>query len=350
MNTRTLLTALLALCLGTANAQRVANAEYYWDTDPGTGLASPMNAVDGAYDTVLETIFMETTNLPSLGAHTLGIRVKDLQNNWGPTFTTVVVVEPSLVTAPEIKITQAEYYWDTDPGQGSATPMIAFDGDFNAALEAIALETTTLPDVGVHTLHVRARDELGAWSAPFSVVVDVMGGSVTFPEIRVAAAEYYVNEDPGPGNGTPMLAVDNDFSAALEAVRGGAIPVPVIAGVNVLWLRAKDVNNAWGPPFGVVVNIDTTITGTVAVPTLLANDMRLWPNPARADEGFTISFDHAVGQVLVRVLDASGRLIAEQRVQQERRIPVALPGAAPGVYHVGVFVDGVPRWERLVLQ
>jgi hypothetical protein len=350
MNTRTLLTALLALCLGTAHAQRVANAEYFWDTDPGAGLASPMNALDGAYDAALEAIFMETSTLPGIGAHTLGIRVKDQQNNWGPTFTTVVVVEPSLVTAPEIKITQAEYFWDTDPGQGSATPMIAFDGNFNDALEAIGAETSALPTTGVHVLHVRSKDAVGAWSAPFRVVVDVVGGVVTFPEIRVAAAEYYVNDDPGPGNGTPMLAVDSDFSAALEALRGGGIPVPVIAGVNVLWLRAKDVNDAWGPSFGVVVNIDTTITGTVGVPTLLAIDMQLWPNPTQANEGFTISFDRAVGQVQVRVLDASGRVVHEQRAQHERRIPVMLPGTAPGVYHVGVFVDGVPRWERVVLQ
>jgi hypothetical protein len=350
MNTRILLTATLALCLGTAHAQRVANAEYFWDTDPGAGSATTMNAVDGTFDSAVEAIFMETSTLPGAGAHTLGIRVRDQQNNWGPTFTTVVVVEPSLITAPEIKVTQAEYFWDIDPGQGNATPMIAFDGNFNDALEAISAETSALPASGVHVLHVRARDAVGVWSAPFRVVVEVLGGVVTFPEIHVAAAEYYVNEDPGPGNGTPMLAVDNDFNAALEAIRGGGIPVPVIAGVNVLWLRAKDVNDAWGPSFGVVVNIDTTITGTVGVPTLLANDMHLWPNPARADEGFTIAFDRAVGNVQVRVLDAAGRVVHEQRAQQERRVQVALHGAAPGVYHVGVVVDGAPHWQRVVLQ
>lgn len=350
MNTRNLLAALCALCLGTATAQRVDNAEYFWDTDPGAGNGLPLSAADGAFNAALESLLLQTATLPSVGVHTLGIRVKDQQNNWGPTFTTVVEIGPSAVQVPEIEVTQAEYFWDNDPGEGSGTPMLAFDGDFNSALEAIALETTVLPAEGTHVLHVRSRDVNGAWSLPFRVVVEVMGGTVTFPEIQVAAAEYYVNDDPGPGNGTPMLAADNNFNAALEALRGGGLPVPVTAGVNVLWLRAKDINDAWGPSFGIVVNIDTTITGTVGMEPLSTNDMRLGPNPARAEEGFTITLDRAAGLVQVHVLDAAGRIVSEQHVQQERRIHVALPGAAPGVYHVGVFVDGVPHWERLVLH
>jgi hypothetical protein len=42
----------------------------------------------------------------------------------------------------------------------------------------------------------------------------------------------------------------------------------VTAGVNVLWLRAMDVNDAWGPSFGIVVNIGTILTGTVGVDPL----------------------------------------------------------------------------------
>lgn len=39
------------------------------------------------------------------------------------------------------------------------------------------------------------------------------------------------------------------------------------------------------------------------------------------------------------------RWISSLRVQQQRRIQVAMPGAAPGVCHVCVFVDGVPHGE-----
>ncbi|MBK9175997.1 MAG: hypothetical protein IPM46_06580 [Flavobacteriales bacterium] len=350
MNARFNLSCALLLCMATAMAQRVDNAEYFWDTDPGAGNANPMIAEDGAYDAAVEAIFLETSNLPGLGAHTLGIRVKDQSTNWGPTFTTVVVIEPPVVTAPEITVTQAEFFWDTDPGAGSGTPMVAFDGDFNSALEAISLETAVLPGDGVHVLHIRAIDVNGAWSVPFRVVVEVWGGAVTFPEIRVTAAEYFVNDDPGAGLGMPMLAVDDDFSSAFEAIKGGGIPAPVTAGVNVLWMRARDVNDAWGPSFGIVVNIDTTIAGTVGIPMQADAGFRLAPNPTTAAQGFSITFDRLVADAIIRVLDAAGRVVMEHRARNERRIELALPDAARGVYHVGIIVDGVPRWERLVVH
>jgi len=30
-----------------------------------------------------------------------------------------------------------EYFFDTDPGNGNATPMLAFDGNFNSSIESI---------------------------------------------------------------------------------------------------------------------------------------------------------------------------------------------------------------------
>ena len=42
----------------------------------------------------------------------------------------------------------------------------------------------------------------------FGVVVNVMPGVVSFPEIKVTPVEYFVNADPGDGFGTRMLAVE----------------------------------------------------------------------------------------------------------------------------------------------
>ncbi|MCC6938169.1 MAG: T9SS type A sorting domain-containing protein [Flavobacteriales bacterium] len=348
---RSFSSAALALTLSGAIAQRVDNAEYFWDTDPGAGNGIGMSAEDGAFDAAFERIFLNTSSLPGLGAHTLGIRVKDQNLNWGAVFSTVIVIEPSIVTAPEIEVSEAEFFWDVDPGEGSGTPMLAFDGDYNSALESIAMETSALPVDGVHVLNVRARDVNDAWSVPFRVIVEVLGGAVTFPEIRVSAAEYFVNIDPGAGNAMPMLAVDGDFGSALEAIKGGGIPAPVDAGVNVLWLRARDANNAWGPSFGIVVNIDTTIAGTVGMDeAATTNDVRLVPNPARMDEGFAILLDQRTSNVRVVVFDAAGRKVMDRAYSNQMRLEVAMPTAAAGVYQVGVYMNGVPRWKRLVVQ
>ena len=349
---RSLFAALLLTASITVMGQGVTAAEYYWDNDPGAGNGIAMQALDGGFGQAVEAILLETSALPAVGPHTLGIRVRDANSNWGPTFTTVVVVDLAIANAPDIEVTHAEYFWDNDPGAGNGTAMLAFDGNYNDALEAIMLETATLPAVGIHLLHIRARDANNAWSAPFRVIVDVMPGAVSFPEIKVSAAEYFVDTDPGEGNGTPMLAVDGNFGSALEGLRGGAIPV-VEAGVNVLWLRARDANGAWGPSFGIVANIDTTVTDiTTAVPAFAdTRDMVLLPNPAGAESGFIIRFSEMHGDARVVLVDAAGRTVAEHHASAATQLEVPLQGITPGVYQVGVhFREGRPEWRRLVVH
>lgn len=355
MNSKLIRNLLLALVFPAsivAMGQGVTAAEYFWDNDPGTGNGTAMQAVDGGFGQAVEAVLLESNALPAVGPHTLGIRVRDAQNNWGPLFTTVIVVDPSIVTAPNIKVTSAEFFWNTDPGAGNGTPMIAFDGNYNAAIEAIVLETTALPTVGAHVLRIRARDANGSWGPLFGVVVDVMPGVVSFPEIKITTAEYFVNTDPGEGFGTPMLAVDGDFSSAIESLRGGGIPAPVESGPNVLWLRARDANGAWGPAFGIVANIDTTITGTVDVPEFVDDrSIVLLPNPANTGVGFTVRFDTNVGDVRVMLLDGAGRLVREHHFTGSEEVYVPLSSIAKGTYHVGITLrEGPPTWRRLIVH
>lgn len=252
---------LAALANLSVNAQQVSDAEYFWGADPGAGNGSPMFAFDGNFDNAVETIVNNAIDVPGEGAHTLSIRALDDEGNWGPLFTVVVNVSPPLSAVREIKVTAAEYFFNEDPGEGNGTPMLAFDGDFNNAVETIVNSAVDVPGEGVHTLSIRARDAENNWSPLFTVVVNVSPPLSAVREIKVTAAEYYFNDDPGQGNGTPMLAVNGDFSEAIEALKGGDIPAPIQEGIHVLWMRARDAENNWGPPFGVVVNMDTTITG-----------------------------------------------------------------------------------------
>ena len=126
---RTLLAVLLVPAVLPLWAQGVSAAEYFWDNDPGPGNGTAMTALDGGFGQAVEAILMETSTLPAPGPHKLGIRVRDAQQNWGPVFATLVVVDPSLTAVPEIRVTHAEYFWDTDPGTGNGSAMLVFDGD-----------------------------------------------------------------------------------------------------------------------------------------------------------------------------------------------------------------------------
>ncbi|PKP00995.1 MAG: hypothetical protein CVU11_16500, partial [Bacteroidetes bacterium HGW-Bacteroidetes-6] len=106
---------LLLFLSGLRVSAQIATAEYFWDTDPGIGLATPIYAADGNLDEAIETLLSSGVNQPAVGMHTFNIRVKDSGNFWGPVFTSVINVE-STISATDKKIIQAEYFWDTDPG------------------------------------------------------------------------------------------------------------------------------------------------------------------------------------------------------------------------------------------
>ena len=46
------------------------------------------------------------------------------------------------LSAQNREIINAEYFWDNDPGEGSATALLAFDGNFDQAIEDIISAST----------------------------------------------------------------------------------------------------------------------------------------------------------------------------------------------------------------
>jgi hypothetical protein len=83
------------------------------------------------------------------------------------TFLTIVVC------SAQNTIVQAEYFWDTDPGFGLATPVLATDGSFNSAYEQLNKTGITLPSLGLHVFNIRIKDNAGVWGPAFKNVISV---------------------------------------------------------------------------------------------------------------------------------------------------------------------------------
>jgi len=77
----------------------IVQAEYFWDTDPGFGLATPVLATDGTFNSAYEQLNKTGIVLPSLGLHVFNIRIKDNSGVWGPAFKNVISVQTTLGTA-----------------------------------------------------------------------------------------------------------------------------------------------------------------------------------------------------------------------------------------------------------
>ncbi|MGB0916842.1 MAG: T9SS type A sorting domain-containing protein [Flavobacteriales bacterium] len=260
MKFRHIITLMLVLLVGVSQAQQVTSGEWFWDTDPGTGNATPISATDGNFDEAIEELMESSSTIPVNGTHTFNLRVQDDNGTWSPLFTTVVETWEALSALQDAEVVMAEFFWDADPGAGNGTPMVALDGNFDEAVEAITASSSTIPaSIGPHVLYVRAKEDEGNWGPTFATVVDVWANLSTARTSFVKSAEYYFDNDPGAGNGTTILAQDGNFNQTLEAIIGGDIPAPVSIGVHTLYIRPMDEEDEWGPSFGIVVNMDTAL-------------------------------------------------------------------------------------------
>lgn len=170
---KTIYSVMAILTVGFCSAQTsLTQAEYFWDNDPGVGLATAVQATDGNFNSAFEQLTKSGITAPSAGLHKFCIRVKDNTGQWGPVFINIVNVEQPNTT-PIMSVLQAEYFWDTDPGEGNGTAVLATDGNFDSAFEQLSKTGIALPPIGLHIFNVRVKDNTGNWGPVFKNVVSV---------------------------------------------------------------------------------------------------------------------------------------------------------------------------------
>jgi hypothetical protein len=184
------ITAFLTVALCTAQTS-LTQAEYFWDTDPGIGLATPVLATDGNFNSAFEQLTKNGIAAPGVGLHKFCIRVKDNTGQWGPVFMNIINVEQP-TTSSIMSIVQAEYFWDTDPGVGLGTPVLATDGNFDSAFEKLTKTGIALPSLGLHVFNIRVKDNTGQWGSIFRNVISVQT-SLEIDELDMKALVVYPN-------------------------------------------------------------------------------------------------------------------------------------------------------------
>lgn len=200
----------------------------------------------------------------------------------------------------QVKVNNAEYFWDTDPGEGNATALTAIDGNFDNVIEDILQNNIAIPaSVGFHVLNVRIKDTQGVWGSIFKNVVHTGTPSIT-GAVNLSNAEYFWDADPGEGNATVLTAVDGSFDNAVENILQNNIQIAQPMGFHIFNVRVKDNQGVWGPAFKNAVYIESTVLGTKEVK--LTKNMVCYPNPA--DD--IINFN-ATGKM--NIYSSEGRLI-----------------------------------------
>lgn len=145
-------------------------------------------------------------------------------------------------------ITAAEYFLNADPGPGNGTSIpLSTSSSVDLAVEIPASTIAALPE-GVHSLVCRVMDAEGDWSIAFSrpfYKVDELPSTTPAP---VTAAEYFINSDPGPGNGT-AIPLTPSVSPGFAVDVPSATIAALSDGIHTLVCRVMDADGDWSIAF-----------------------------------------------------------------------------------------------------
>ena len=227
----------------------IADAEYFFDMDPGEGNGFVLPAADGTFDSPEESVDFNGIDLSGLkiGEHTIYVRFKNANGVWG--LARPITIDPDFKSPFNFRITgdrwieAAEYFVNIDPGEGNGIPVTAADGAFDGPEEDLLLTDldVSIYATGMHTLYLRVKDNEGTWGIVRQVPFEV------YHPATIESAEYFIDDDPGPGNGIPLPPKDRYFNSDQEEVELSGIDLSAYTeDTHTLYVRFKDSLGRWG--------------------------------------------------------------------------------------------------------
>jgi|GEM_PF-2087926 hypothetical protein len=226
---------LLLICQALSAQQQIHYAEYFFDTDPGEGHGTSLTFTPSDSVNI-------TTNIPvgalAPGYHNLFIRVADSLYHWSLYEGRNFYIQSAAVIPPATQISAAEYFYDTDPGQGAGTPIAVTTADSVNITTPINVSSLT---AGFHTMFVRTKNTSGVWSLYEGRGFFIQSPVVIPPATQIAAAEYFFDTDPGQGAGTSMTVPTADSIA----VSGPVSVSSLTSGFHNMFVRTKNTNGVW---------------------------------------------------------------------------------------------------------
>lgn len=142
--------------------------------------------------------------------------------------------------AQDTTILRLEYFIDADPGIGNATSM-----NIPASEDVSFPFTVNLTGYsnGYHKLYIRTLDNLGRWSLTVRRNIEVLPSSTLN---NVVGGEYFIDEDPGFGAGTPINVASPDATILQNF---NAILTGLEVGYHKLYGRFRDSYGNWSLTF-----------------------------------------------------------------------------------------------------
>ncbi|MBO9562795.1 MAG: hypothetical protein J7621_08480 [Niastella sp.] len=236
-------------------APNIIKGEYFIDADPGFGAGINIPVTPG--NDLTNVTFVADITAMTNGFHKLSARFMDANLLWGHAVVRTLYKQ-SLAAGNNVppNVIGGEYYFDADPGFGRGMSIAVTPAtDINNL--AFITDVTSLSK-GFHRLYTRFRDANGHWGLTHVKMIykeDIGSGEALS---NIVKAEYYIDTDPGFGNGhaiplTPGVDI-NPLTFIVDMTQ-------VSIGNHRVYVRALDANGKW--------SLTNTRTFSVEAPTEL---------------------------------------------------------------------------------
>ena len=272
------------------NISDLVEAEYFFNQDPGIGVGTAIDVVDGAV--VDETLSVPTGSL-SAGIHRLYVRTKNAANVYSlyehKTFRVGHTFDSNTSD-----LVEAEYFFNQDPGVGMGVVIDVVDGTI--VDETLVIPTGSLP-VDTHRLFVRTKNTAGTYSLYEHKTFRVTH-SPDNNTTDIVAAEYFIDVDPGLGAASTLSVSGNVIDENLIATTSAGLA----QGDHYLYIRTKNANNEWS----LYERQYFEISGVLSIKEeLLKLAVKIYPNPVVEKLNIALTEDDKI--VSVEMYDLQGK-------------------------------------------
>lgn len=224
-------------------AADINKLEYFIDDDLGPGGGTDIPVSTGS-EIDLPSVLI--ANSMTDGFHVIGIRGRNTASIWGFSEYRRVFVKTNGSLAPTIyDVSEMEYFFDADPGQGNGNPWPGFGQSSSVDLNELVSEANVLTS-GRHIMVLRAKNSDGKWGLYERRIVIVKEIVPASPGVSpIMKMEYYFDgDDQGVGNATDLPITPGPV-VDLDPVNITTSP-SLIDGSHTITFRAKNSDGIWG--------------------------------------------------------------------------------------------------------
>ena len=232
----------------------------------------------------------------------------------------------------QTNITQAEYFFDTDPGFGSATS-ITVTATNSFVLNNFNVVTQNLTE-GIHFLYVRCKNANNKWSVPVRRVLYV-SPNLNAPS-SIIAAEYFIDTDPGYDLGNTI----NITAGTIVQPNFNVITNGLSVGNHFLYVRVKNQNNIWSAASKRAFTVDDQLS----VVENLTGDFKMYPNPTTGKVNISIG-NETIDKV--ELLDILGKKVMTKSGDCSQ---IDLSTFSSGVYIFKIFSGNKVMQKYIIKQ